>query len=295
VSRELLQESRDVKAIREGSTKRVLGMLEDLAKAEQEEGATEEEKGRYAKFYAEFGSVLKEGLGEDFGNQGRIAKLLRFASTQSDTASVSLADYKARMKEGQEAIYYITADTLAAAKNSPQLEVFRKKGIEVLLMTDRVDEWALSFLNEFEGAPLQSVAKGAVDLGKLQDEEEKKAAEEAAETFKPVLEKLKAALKDKAQDVRVTTRLVDSPACLVVTESGMSMQLARMLKQAGQKAPEVKPVLEINAQHALVKKLENSEHFDDLAHILFDQALLAEGGLPEDPAAYVKRVNALLA
>jgi molecular chaperone HtpG len=199
------------------------------------------------------------------------------------------------MKEGQEAIYYITADTPAAAKNSPQLEVFRKKGIEVLLMTDRVDEWALSFLNEFEGTPLQSVAKGAVDLGKLQDEEEKKAAEEAAETFKPVLEKLKAALKDKAQDVRVTTRLVDSPACLVVTEAGMSMQLARMLKQAGQKAPEVKPVLEINAQHALVKKLETSEHFDDLAHILFDQALLAEGGLPEDPAAYVKRVNALLA
>jgi molecular chaperone HtpG len=294
VSRELLQESRDVKAIREGSTKRVLGMLEDLAKAEQEEGAADEEKGRYAKFYAEFGAVLKEGLGEDFGNQGRIAKLLRFASTKSDEL-VSLADYKARMKEGQEAIYYITADTPAAAKNSPQLEVFRKKGIEVLLMTDRVDEWALSFLNEFEGTPLQSVAKGAVDLGKLQDEEEKKAAEEAAETFKPVLEKLKAALKDKAQDVRVTTRLVDSPACLVVTEAGMSMQLARMLKQAGQKAPEVKPVLEINAQHALVKKLETSEHFDDLAHILFDQALLAEGGLPEDPAAYVKRVNALLA
>jgi molecular chaperone HtpG len=294
VSRELLQESRDVKAIREGSTKRVLGMLEDLAKAEKEEGVTDEDKGKYAKFYAEFGAVLKEGLGEDFANKDRLAKLLRFASTTSDAATVSLADYKARMKEGQEAIYYITADTLAAAKNSPQLEVFRKKGIEVLLMTDRVDEWALNYLHEFEGTPLQSVAKGAVDLGKLQDEAEKKAAEEAAETFKPVLDKLKEALKDKAQDVRVTTRLVDSPACLVVSDAGMSMQLARMLKQAGQKVPETKPVLEVNAEHPLVKKLDGSAHFDDLAHILFDQALLAEGGLPDDPAAYVKRVNALL-
>jgi molecular chaperone HtpG len=295
VSRELLQESRDVKAIREGSTKRVLGMLEDLAKLEQDEGASEADKGKFAKFYGEFGAVLKEGLGEDFANRERIAKLLRFASTQSDTASVSLADYKSRMKEGQEAIYYITADTLAAAKNSPQLEVFRKKGIEVLLMTDRVDEWALNFLNEFDGTALQSVAKGAVDLGKLLDESEKKAAEEAQAAFQPVLDRLKEALKDKAQDVRVTTRLVDSPACLVVTDGGMSMQLARMLKQAGQKVPEVKPVLEVNAEHALVKKLQDAEHFDDLAHILFDQALLAEGGLPDDPAAYVKRVNALLA
>lgn len=294
VSRELLQESRDVKAIREGCTKRVLSMLEDLAKQEKE-GEDEEAKGRFAKFYAEFGPVLKEGLGEDFGNRERLARLLRFASTASDTASVSLADYKSRMKEGQEAIYYITADTLAAAKNSPQLEVFRKKGIEVLLMTDRVDEWALNFLNEFDGTPLQSVAKGAVDLGKLQDEDEKKAAEQAAETFAPVLARLKEALKDKAEDVRVTARLVDSPACLVVTDGGMSMQLARMLKQAGQKAPEVKPVLEVNAEHPLVKKLDGSVHFHDLAHILFDQALLAEGGLPEDPAAYVKRVNALLA
>jgi molecular chaperone HtpG len=295
VSRELLQESRDVKAIREGSTRRVLAMLEDLAKAEKDEGAPQEDKGKYAKFYAEFGAVLKEGLGEDFANRERLARLLRFASTGSDAQSVSLADYKGRMKEGQEAIYYITADTLAAARSSPQLEVFRKKGIEVLLMTDRVDEWALSYLHEFDGTPLQSVAKGAVDLGKLQDEAEKKAAEEAAEAFKPVLEKLKEALKDKAQDVRVTTRLVDSPACLVVSDSGMSMQLARMLKQAGQKVPEVKPVLEVNASHPLVKKLEASEHFDDLAHILFDQALLAEGGLPDDPAAYVKRVNTLLA
>ena len=295
VSRELLQESRDVKAIREGNTRRVLSMLEELAKAEREEGAADEDKGKYAKFWAEFGAVLKEGLGEDFGHRERIAKLLRFSSTASDSASVALADYKGRMKEGQEAIYYITAETQAAAAHSPQLEIFRKKGIEVLYLTDRVDEWALSHLHEFEGTPLQSVAKGQVDLGKLQDEAEKKAAEEAAETFKPVLAKLKEALKDKAQDVRVTTRLVDSPACLVVTEGGMSLQLARLLKQAGQQAPEVKPVLEVNAEHPLVKKLDGSPAFHDLAHILFDQALLAEGGLPEDPAAYVKRVNALLA
>jgi molecular chaperone HtpG len=310
VSRELLQESRDVKAIREGNTRRVLGLLEDLAKHDQlpapavadgGEGVTdvvsEEDKakaGKFSQFYAQFGAVLKEGLGEDFANRERLAKLLRFASTTTDTISVSFADYKARMKDGQEVIYYITADTLAAAKNSPQLEVFRKKGIEVLLMSDRVDEWALSFFHEFDGTPLQSVAKGAVDLGKLQDEEEKKAAEAAAEACKPLLERLKAALKDKAEDVRVTTRLVDSPACLVSGDDGMSLQLARLLRQAGQPAPATKPVLEVNAEHALVKKLDASAHFDDLAHILFDQALLAEGGLPEDPAAYVRRVNALL-
>jgi molecular chaperone HtpG len=312
VSRELLQESRDVKAIREGCTKRVLGMLEDLAKnntlpeavasadgvtdvvSADEKAEQEANAGKYSKFYAEFGAVLKEGLGEDFGNKERLAKLLRFASSTTDAVSVSFADYKARMKEGQEAIYYITADTASAAKNSPQLEVFKKKGIEVLLMTDRVDEWALNYLHDFDGTPLQSVAKGAVDLGKLQDETEKKAAEEAAETFKPLLAKLKEALRDKAQDVRVTTRLVDSAACLVVQDDGMSTQLARMLKQAGQAAPDVKPVLEVNAEHPLVKKLDGSVHFNDLAHILFDQALLAEGGLPADPAAYVKRVNALL-
>ena len=311
VSRELLQESRDVKAIREGCTKRVLGMLEDLAKHNAlppkgapemvEDVLTAEEKaeqeaglGKFDAFYAEFGAVLKEGLGEDFGNKDRLAKLMRFSSTTTDAVTVSFADYKARMKEGQEAIYYITADNAAAAKNSPQLEVFKKKGIEVLLMTDRVDEWALNYVNDFDGTPLQSVAKGAVDLGKLQDDDEKKAAEEAAETFKPLLAKLKEALKDKAEDVRVTTRLVDSPACLVVQDHGMSTQLARMLKQAGQTAPEVKPVLEVNAEHPLVKKLEGSVHFNDLAHILFDQALLAEGGMPSDPAAYVRRVNALL-
>ncbi|KAF1044347.1 molecular chaperone HtpG [Xylophilus sp.] len=336
VSRELLQESRDVRAIREGTTKRVLSLLEDLAKKQKtapdsSEGKIDigsgdatpapeptevtdvvdkndssntaagaaadhaDDSGKYAKFYAEFGAVLKEGLGEDFGNRERIARLLRFASTTTDSVSVSFADYKSRMKDGQEAIYYITADSLAAAKNSPQLEVFRKKGIEVLLMADRVDEWALGYLHEFDGTPLQSVAKGAVDLGKLQDEAEKKAAEEAAEHLKPLLERLKGALKDKAEDVRVTTRLVDSPACLVVQEHGISTQFARLLKQAGQTAPETKPVLELNPEHALVKKLDTSDRFDDLANILFDQALLAEGGLPEDPAAYVKRVNALLA
>jgi molecular chaperone HtpG len=261
-----------VKAIREGNTRRVLAVLDDLAK----------DGDKYAAFYAEFGAVLKEGLGEDFANREKIAKLLRFASTSSDAVTVGFADYKARMKEGQEAIYYITADSLAAARNSPQLELFKKKGIEVLLMADRVDEWALSHLQDFDDTPLQ-------------DEEEKKAAEAAAEGFKPVLERLKEALKDKAQDVRVTTRLVDSAACLVVSEGDMSNQLARMLKAAGQKAPEGKPILEINAEHALVKKLDASAHFDDLAHILFDQALLAEGGLPEDPAAYVRRVNGLLA
>ena len=288
VSRELLQESRAVKAIREGNTRRVLSMIEDLAANDAD---------KFKAFYAEFGAVLKEGLGEDFSNRERLAKLLRFASSTTDTTSVSFADYKARMKDGQDAIYYITADTLAAAKSSPQLEIFRKKGIEVLLMADRVDEWALNYLHDFDGTPLQSVAKGAVDLGKLQDEDEKKAAEEAQTQFKPILDKLKEVLKDKASDVRATSRLVDSPACLVVQDGDMSTQLARMLKQAGQSVPEVKPILEVNAQHPLVKKLEASSEsasFDDLAHILFDQALLAEGGLPEDPAAYVRRVNALL-
>ncbi len=288
VSRELLQESRDVKAIREGSTKRVLGMLEDVA---------ENQKEKYAAFWKEFGVVLKEGLGEDHANQERLAKLLRFASTQADEG-VGLADYVGRMKEGQEAIYYITADSLAAAKGSPQLELFRKKGLEVLLLTDRVDEWMLSHLYEFDGKPLQSVAKGGVDLGGLQDEEEKKKAEEVAEGFKPVLERLKASLKDQAKDVRVTTRLVDSPACLVVDEGDMSGHLARLLKQAGQKAPDSQPILEVNPEHALVRRLADrpadDPRFDDLARILFDQALLAEGGQLDDPAAYVRRVNALL-
>jgi molecular chaperone HtpG len=284
VSRELLQESRDVKAIREGSTKRVLSMLEDVA---------ENQKDKYAEFWRQFGAVLKEGVGEDFANQERLSKLLRFASTHADEG-VSFADYVSRMKEGQEAVYYITADTLAAAKGSPQLEVFRKKGLEVLLLTDRVDEWMLSHLYEFDGKPLQSVAKGSVDLGKLQDEDEKKQAEEAAEAFRPVLEKLQAALKDRAQGVRTTTRLVDSPACLVVEDGAMSGHLARMLKQAGQAAPAGKPILEVNPAHALVQRLDDGARFDDLAHLLFDQAVLAEGGQLEDPAAHVQRMTRLL-
>ncbi|TCS98125.1 molecular chaperone HtpG [Tepidimonas ignava] len=308
VSRELLQESRDVRAIREGNTRRVLSMLEDLAAkdrlptgedwerlSDDEKKQAEADAGKYSRFWAEFGSVLKEGLGEDFTHRERLAKLLRFASTHSDTPSVGLADYKARMKEGQEAIYYLTAESLAAAKNSPQLEVFRQKGIEVLFMTDRVDEWMLQFLHDFDGTPLRSVAKGAVDLGKLQDEDEKKKTEHAAEALKPLLQRLRDTLKDKAKDVRVSARLVDSPACLVVEDGEYSMQLARLLKAAGQKVPDVKPILEINPEHPLVRKLDGHARFDDLAQVLFDQALLAEGGMPEDPAGYVKRVSALLA
>lgn len=289
VSRELLQESRDVRTIREGNARRVLGLLDTLAKSED---SADQEK--FANFYKEFGAVLKEGLGEDMGNKDRIAKLLRFASTSSDETSVSLADYKANMKEGQKAIYYLAAESLAAAKNSPQLELFKKKGIDVLLMTDRVDEWALNFLTDFDGTPLQSVAKGAVDLGDLQDEAEKKAAETATESLKPTLDKLTDTLKDKAKEVRVTTRLVDSPACLVVGDQDLSPQLVRMLKQAGQPVPESKPILEINPEHPLVKRLESSNQFDELANVIFDQALLAEGGVPEDPAAYLKRINSLL-
>jgi len=285
VSRELLQESRDVKGIREGSTKRVLSMLEDLA---------ENQKDKYAAFWKDFGAVIKEGVGEDHANQERLAKLLRFASTHADEG-VSFADYVARLKEGQDPIYYITADTPAAAKASPQLEIFRKKGIEVLLLTDRVDEWMLSHLYEFEGHPLQSVAKGSVDLGTLQDEAEKKEAEAAATAFAPLQEKLKVALKERAKDVRVTTRLVDSPACIVVEEGDMSAHLARMLKQAGQQAPKGLPILEVNAQHALVKRIEHDDaHFDDLAQLLFDQAWLAEGGQLDNPAEHVQRVTRLL-
>ena len=291
VSRELLQESRDVKVIREGSTKRVLSMLEGLADSEDEA-----EKAKYAEFWKDFGVVLKEGIGEDHANKERLEKLFRFSSTAVDgvAQTVSLADYVKRMKEGQDAIYYVTADTLSTARHSPQLEVFRKKGIEVLLLTDRVDEWLLSHLYEFDGHPLQSVAKGSVDLGKLEDEAEKKQAEEVAAAFKPTLERLKETLKDRAKDVRVTTRLVDSPACLVAEEGDMSGHLARLLKQAGQGAQKAEPILEINPEHALVKRLETSTHFDDLANILFDQALLAEGGQLEDPASYVRRVNGLL-
>ena len=289
VSRELLQESRDVKTIREGNARRVLTLLDGLAKSEDEK-----DQEKFKTFYTEFGTVLKEGLGEDFGNRERILKLLRYATSNNDDVNTSLTDIKARMKEGQKAIYYVTADSLNAAKNSPQLELFKKKGIEVLLMSERVDEWAMNFVQEFDGTPLQNVSKGAVDLGDLQDAEEKKALEQAAEQFKPVVEKLGESLKDKTKEVRVTTRLVDSPACLVTSEGELSPQLIRMLKQAGQEVPEMKPILEINPEHPLVKKLEGSAQFDDLANVIFDQAVIAEGGLPEDPAAYVKRINSLL-
>jgi molecular chaperone HtpG len=296
VSREILQESRDVKAIREGVTKRVLSMLEEVASSSAE--ATDEvEKAKYDTFWKEFGQVFKEGIGEDYGNRERIAKLVRFASTQSDSSSeqtVALADYVSRMKPEQTKIYYVTADTWQAAKNSPHLEVFRKKGVEVLLLTDRVDEWMLSFLNEFDGKPLQSVARGDLDLGALNDEE-KQAQEKVGEELKPLVESMKAALEGKAKDVRLTFRLTDSPTCLVADDGDMSGYLQRMLKQAGQAAPQMQPILEVNPEHPLVKQLHADDaNFGDWCHLLFDQAMLAEGGTLEDPASFVKRTNALL-
>jgi molecular chaperone HtpG len=290
-----LQESRDIKAIREGSTKRVLGMLEDLANADGDDAENKKEK--YAAFWKEFGQVLKEGIGEDAANKDRIAGLLRFASThnESDLQNVSLADYLARAKDGQDKIYYVTADSYAAAKNSPHLEIFRKKGVEVLLLTDRVDEWMISFLTAFEGKDLVSVAKGDLNLGTLEDETEKKQHEETETQFKELVEKMKAALADKAKDVRVTFRLTDSPACLVADENELSGNLVRMLKAAGQAAPDAKPILEINPEHPLVQRLKYEEaKFSDWSHILFDQASLAEGGHLSDPSAFVRRVNEML-
>jgi molecular chaperone HtpG len=292
VSREILQESRDVRVIREGSTKRILSMLEDLADSEDQA-----QKDKYTTFWTEFGQVLKEGIGEDATNKERIAKLLRFASTHndSDVQNVSFADYVSRMKEGQDKIYYVTADSYAAAKNSPHLEIFRKKGVEVLLLTDRVDEWMLSFLNDFDGKELVSVAKGDLDLGKLEDEAEKKQHEETEVSYKELVEKMKTTLADKAKDVRVTFRLIDSPACLVADEHELSSNLVRMLKAAGQNAPESKPILEINPDHPLVQRLKYEEaKFDDWSNILFDQAMLAEGGTLTDPAGFVKRLNDML-
>ncbi len=292
VSREILQESRDVKVIREGSTKRVLGMLEELANADEQE-----KKDKYAGFWQEFGQVLKEGIGEDATNKERIAKLLRFASTHNDNdaQNVSLGDYVSRMKDGQDKIYYVTADSYTAAKNSPHLEIFRKKGVEVLLLTDRVDEWMLSFLTEFDGKQLLSVAKGDLDLGKLEDETEKKQKEETATEYKDLVEKMKTSLAEKAADVRITFRLTDSPACLVAGEHELSGNLLRMLKAAGQKAPDSKPILEINPNHPLVQRLKYEEaKFDDWTSILFDQAMLAEGGQLLDPAGFVKKLNDML-
>ena len=292
VSREILQESRDVKVIREGSTKRVLGMLEELANADEQE-----KKDKYADFWKEFGQVLKEGIGEDASNKERIAKLLRFSSTHndSDAQTVSFADYVGRMKPEQDKIYYVTADGWTAAKNSPHLEIFNKKGVEVLLLTDRVDEWMLSFLTEFEGKQLISVAKGDLDLGKLEDETEKKQKEETATEYKDLVEKMKTALTEKAQDVRITFRLTDSPACLVSGDDELSGNLLRMLKASGQAAPESKPILEINPNHPLVQRLKYEDgKFNDWSSILFDQAMLAEGGTLTDPAGFVKKLNDML-
>ncbi len=290
VSREILQHNKVIDSIRAGSVKKVLGLLEDMAKNEPE---------KYATFWQEFGRVMKEGPGEDFANREQLARLLRFSSTHTDseTQDVSLADYVTRMKDGQQAIYYITADSFAAAKNSPHLEIFRKKGIEVLLLADRVDEWLVSSLTEFDGKPLKSVAQGELDLGELEDEEEKKAHEKTDEQFKDLVTKVKEALGDKVAEVRLTHRLTSSPACLVTGEQDMSANLERILRSAGQHVPATKPVFELNPEHPLVAKLkaeDNEELFKDMAEILFDQALLAEGGQLDDPATFVRRLNELL-
>ena len=287
VSREILQESRDIKAIREGCTKRILSLLEDIAADKPED---------YATFWKEFGQCLKEGFGEDFANRDKLSGLMRFYSStqEGDAPSVSLANYVSRMKDGQEKIYVVTADSLAAAKASPHLEVFKKKGIEVLLLADRIDEWMLNFLTEFDGKSIQSVSKGALDLGKLADDDTKP-AKETEKQYKPIVEKAQKVLGEKVKEVRITRRLTDSACCLVSDEHDMSGHLERLLKQAGQKAPDRKPILELNPEHPLVKALsEDSASFDDLVWVLFDQALLAEGGQPEDPAAFVKRLNGFL-
>jgi molecular chaperone HtpG len=289
VSREILQQTKDMEMIRAGCVKKALDLLDDLA---------ENRKDDYAKAWEHFGEVLKEGVGEDFANKERIAKLLRFRTTSSDEPSVSLADYIDRMKEGQDKVYYITADSLPAAKSSPHLEIFRKKGIEVLLLTDRVDEWVVSHLHEFDGKSLASVAKGDLDLSAVKSEEGDKAEEEApkAEEAKALIERMQEALKDEVKEIRVSARLVDSPACLVAGEHDMSGHLARMMKAMGQNAPESKPILEINAGHALVKRLdgEEGERFGELAKLVFDQAVLLDGGQLADPAGFVKRMNGLL-
>ena len=290
VSREILQGSKDIDAIRAGCVKKVLGVLEDLASNEAD---------KYATFWQAFGNVLKEGIGEDFANKDRIARLLRFASTSNDSnvQNVSLADYVARMKDGQDKIYYITADSFAAAKNSPHLEVFRKKGVEVLLLSDRVDEWVTGHLTEFDGKALVSVAKGELDLGQLEDEAEKEAQKQVEETLQPLIERVGKALTEQVREVRVTHRLTESPACLVASEHGMSTHLERLLKSAGQEIEHQKPVLELNPAHPLVKKLDAEQsdtRFGELARVLFDQALLAEGGQLDDPASFVRRVNSLM-
>lgn len=291
VSREILQSSRDIDAIRSGSTKKILGLIEDVAK---------NDLAGYAEFWTEFSNVIKEGVIEDFANKDRIASLLRFASTYNDNnlQNVSLHDYIGRMKEGQDKIYYITSETYNTAKNSPHLEIFKQKDIEVLLLTDKIDEWVVNHLTEFDKKQLISVAKAKVDLGNLDDnkpseEEQKKQAEET----KPLIEKIKTALGDKVKDVQITHRLVNSPSCLVVDENGLSMQLERMLRQAGQQVPESKPTLEINPNHSLVKKLDNlsdNSSIEDLANVILDQAILAEGLKLDDPIKFVERINKLI-
>lgn len=292
VSREILQESKDIDSIRAGVVKKVLGLIEELSKNEDEQG-----KDKYKTFYREFGQVLKEGIGEDYANRERIAKLLRFVTTHTeiDEPAVSLETYVQRMKEGQEKIYYVTAESLKAARNSPHLEVFRKKGIEVLLLSDRVDEWLVSNLTEFEGIPLQSVAKGGLDLGALEDAAEKEEQAKEAGAFQDLTDKMKETLSEQVKDVRITFRLTESPACLVADTYDMGGNLERLLKSAGQKVQHAKPILEINPQHPMVQKLKSEvDNFQDWCHLLFDQALLAEGGQLEDPAAFVKRLNELL-
>ncbi|MGJ7460090.1 molecular chaperone HtpG [Halomonas sp. MA07-2] len=288
VSRELLQQDPKVEKIRSALTKRALDMLKKLAK----------DKAAYQTFWTTFGSVLKEGPAEDFANREKIAGLLRFSTTHTDstTQDQSLADYVERMQEGQQKIYYIVADGFNAAKSSPHLEIFRKKGIEVLLLTDRVDEWLMSHLNDYDGKAFVDVAKGELDLGDIEGEEEKQAQEETAKAKEDLVKRVKEALGDQVQEVKVTHRLTDSPACVVLPEHEMGFQMRRIMEAAGQPMPEVKPILELNPVHALVAKLEGveGEAFGDLAHVLLDQAIIAEGGHLDDPAAYVKRLNALL-
>jgi molecular chaperone HtpG len=288
VSREILQQNRDVETIRAGCVKRVLGLLEDLAANQAE---------KYAVFWREFGRAFKEGAGEDSANAERIAKLLRFSSTQADTEAqtVSLADYVSRMKAGQDRIWYVTADSFSAARSSPHLEVFRRKGIEVLLLAERVDEWLVAHLTEFEGKKLASVARGGLDLGDLADAEEKKSSEEKRKEFRELVARIKEALGERVKEVRVTLRLTDSPACVVADENEMSANLSRILRAAGQKVPETRPILEINPEHPIVLRLRNEDaRFADWAALLYEQALLAEGASLEDPAGFVKRMNSLL-
>jgi molecular chaperone HtpG len=289
VSREILQESRDVEAIRKGCVNRVLGMIEDMA---------ENQEDKFAVFWSEFGSVLKEGVGEDWSNKERIAKLLRFSSTadSGDKQVVALNDYVGRMKEGQDKIYYITAETHAAAKSSPHLEIFKKKDIEVLLLSDRVDEWAVSNLQEFDGKKLVSVAKGSLDLGSIDNAADSEKDKDDAESS-DLINRIKESLTGKVKDVRVSSRLVDSPSCLVSDEDEMSMNLSRMLKAAGQEVPAVEPILEINVNHPIVRKMsdeKDQDRFSDWSSIVLDQAMLADGGTLEDPATFVVKLNNLI-